>query len=258
MFRKAIVAAALLIAFAALEPAAAQRARAGMLSCDVSGGIGFIIGSQRQAGLHVLAGRRRSAGGLSRHDFAVRPRYRRHRRRQHGVGGVLRVRRSAARVRWRATISAPPARRPSRSGSAPTCWSADRTGRLRCSRSRSADRSGSISRSASPSCSCASAADINSKLVIVQRPPRFGRPFSLRGRPARASRPRRAQTPQCAPPRRAPRSGPTAPEWPAVNCVISTMRASLVFIARSLATHLAGSQYWTRGSLMPAVTSMCG
>ena len=48
MFRKAIVAAALLIAFAALEPAAAQRARTGMLNCDVSGGIGFIIGSQRR------------------------------------------------------------------------------------------------------------------------------------------------------------------------------------------------------------------
>ena len=47
MFRKAIAAAALLLAFAALEPAAAQRVRTGMLNCDVSGGIGFIIGSQR-------------------------------------------------------------------------------------------------------------------------------------------------------------------------------------------------------------------
>jgi hypothetical protein len=47
MFRKAIVAAALLLAFAALEPAAAQRARTGVLNCDVSGGIGLIIGSQR-------------------------------------------------------------------------------------------------------------------------------------------------------------------------------------------------------------------
>lgn len=47
MFRKAIAAGALVLAFAALEPAAAQRVRAGMLSCDVSGGIGFIIGSQR-------------------------------------------------------------------------------------------------------------------------------------------------------------------------------------------------------------------
>jgi hypothetical protein len=47
MFRKAIAAAALLLAFAALEPAAAQRARTGVLSCDVSAGFGFIIGSQR-------------------------------------------------------------------------------------------------------------------------------------------------------------------------------------------------------------------
>ena len=47
MFRKAIAAAALLLAFAALEPAAAQRARTGVLNCDVSAGIGFIIGSQR-------------------------------------------------------------------------------------------------------------------------------------------------------------------------------------------------------------------
>ena len=47
MFRKAIAAAALLLAFAALDPAAAQRARTGVLSCDVSAGFGFIIGSQR-------------------------------------------------------------------------------------------------------------------------------------------------------------------------------------------------------------------
>jgi Protein of unknown function (DUF992) len=47
MFRKAIAAAALLLAFAALEPAAAQRVRVGMLNCDVSAGFGFIIGSQR-------------------------------------------------------------------------------------------------------------------------------------------------------------------------------------------------------------------
>jgi hypothetical protein len=49
MFRKTIAAAALLLAAsAALEPAAAQRARTGVLSCDVSAGIGFIIGSQRR------------------------------------------------------------------------------------------------------------------------------------------------------------------------------------------------------------------
>jgi Protein of unknown function (DUF992) len=47
MFRKAIAAATLLFAFAAVDPAAAQRVRTGVLNCDVSGGIGFIIGSQR-------------------------------------------------------------------------------------------------------------------------------------------------------------------------------------------------------------------
>src|SRR5262245_33453777 len=47
MLRKAITVAALLVALAALEPAAAQRTRTGVLNCDVSGGIGFIIGSQR-------------------------------------------------------------------------------------------------------------------------------------------------------------------------------------------------------------------
>ena len=49
MFRKTIAAAAVLLALAALEPASAQpRTRAGVLGCDVSGGIGLIIGSQRR------------------------------------------------------------------------------------------------------------------------------------------------------------------------------------------------------------------
>jgi len=49
MYRKMIAAVALLATFAALEPAAAQqRARTGVLGCDVSGGVGFIIGSQRR------------------------------------------------------------------------------------------------------------------------------------------------------------------------------------------------------------------
>jgi Protein of unknown function (DUF992) len=47
MHRKIIAVVALLVAFAAFDPAAAQRLRTGMLSCDVSGGFGFIIGSQR-------------------------------------------------------------------------------------------------------------------------------------------------------------------------------------------------------------------
>ncbi len=47
MYRKVIAAATLLMAFAAFDPAAAQRIRAGVLNCDVSAGFGFIIGSQR-------------------------------------------------------------------------------------------------------------------------------------------------------------------------------------------------------------------
>lgn len=46
MVRK-MMAAAILVALAAFDPASAQRIRAGVLSCDVSAGIGFIIGSQR-------------------------------------------------------------------------------------------------------------------------------------------------------------------------------------------------------------------
>jgi hypothetical protein len=47
MHRKVIGAVALALAVVSLEPAAAQRLRAGMLDCDVSGGFGWIIGSQK-------------------------------------------------------------------------------------------------------------------------------------------------------------------------------------------------------------------
>ena len=40
--------------------------------------------------------------------------------------------------------------------------------------------------------------------------------------------------------------------------VTSKTRATFVCRARILATQFAGSQYWTQGSLMLAVTSMCG
>jgi hypothetical protein len=48
MLRHAIGAAALALAVASAEPAAAQRIKAGLLTCDVSGGIGLIIASQKQ------------------------------------------------------------------------------------------------------------------------------------------------------------------------------------------------------------------
>lgn len=47
MFRHAVGVAALALLVASADPAAAQRVRAGVLTCDVSAGIGFIIGSQK-------------------------------------------------------------------------------------------------------------------------------------------------------------------------------------------------------------------
>ena len=47
MLRYAIGAAAFALAVGSIDPAAAQRVKAGVLTCDVSAGIGFIIGSQK-------------------------------------------------------------------------------------------------------------------------------------------------------------------------------------------------------------------
>jgi hypothetical protein len=48
MLRHVVGAAVLALAVASAEPAAAQRIKAGLLTCDVSGGIGLIIASQKQ------------------------------------------------------------------------------------------------------------------------------------------------------------------------------------------------------------------
>jgi hypothetical protein len=47
MFRYAVGAAALTLVVAFAEPAAAQRVRAGVLTCDISTGMSFIVGSQK-------------------------------------------------------------------------------------------------------------------------------------------------------------------------------------------------------------------
>src|SRR5947208_17073195 len=47
MFRYAVGAAALVLAVTCAEPAAARRVRAGVLTCDISAGMSFIIGSQK-------------------------------------------------------------------------------------------------------------------------------------------------------------------------------------------------------------------
>src|SRR5258707_14981192 len=47
MLRYAIGAAAFALAVGSVDPAGAQRVKAGLLTCDVSAGGGFIIGSQK-------------------------------------------------------------------------------------------------------------------------------------------------------------------------------------------------------------------
>src|SRR5260370_39159839 len=53
MLRHAVGAAALALAVASADPAAAQRVRAGVLTCDISAGIGFILGAQEAGGCPV-------------------------------------------------------------------------------------------------------------------------------------------------------------------------------------------------------------
>jgi len=48
MLRYAIGTAALVLAVTSADPAAPQRIRAGLLTCDVSGGVGLLVGSQKQ------------------------------------------------------------------------------------------------------------------------------------------------------------------------------------------------------------------
>ena len=48
MIRHFVAASALLLAVGATQPASAQRIKAGILTCDVSAGLGFIIGSRKE------------------------------------------------------------------------------------------------------------------------------------------------------------------------------------------------------------------
>jgi hypothetical protein len=54
MLRHAMGAAVVALALGASDPAAAQRIRAGVLTCDVSGGIGFIIGSSKRVNCNYM------------------------------------------------------------------------------------------------------------------------------------------------------------------------------------------------------------
>ena len=144
------------------RPAQAQRPvweQTGTLNCDVSAGIGFIVGSQRAGELPVHAELSGPARAVCRDHHQGRPRHRRDRRRPAGLGGAhvddapaRRARRLlCGRVR-RGDALGRGARRQS-------CWSAATTARSRCSRSRCRARSASTSRPASPRSRCNSCAD---------------------------------------------------------------------------------------------------
>jgi hypothetical protein len=65
MLNPAFGAAAIVLAMAAVEPAAAQQVRAGLLTCDVSAGIGLIITSRKQLSCAFEPDR----AGLMREDY---------------------------------------------------------------------------------------------------------------------------------------------------------------------------------------------
>ena len=151
MVRHALGAVAVALAVASADPAAAQQAKAGVLTCDVSAGIGLIIGSQKTVSCVFYARPAGPARRLCRGDDEIRARYRHHRRRRDGVGGVQQHHRPRPRASSPATMSGQAPKRASRSASEPMCWSAAPTARSRCSRSRCRATSGSISQSAWPS-----------------------------------------------------------------------------------------------------------
>jgi hypothetical protein len=65
MLRHAIGAVAIVLAVASAEPAAAQQVRAGLLTCDVSAGLGLIITSQKQLSCAFAPDR----SGIMREDY---------------------------------------------------------------------------------------------------------------------------------------------------------------------------------------------
>jgi hypothetical protein len=65
MLRYAIGAVAIVLGTALTEPAAAQQARAGLLTCDLSAGIGLIVTSQKQVSCSFAPDR----SGIAREDY---------------------------------------------------------------------------------------------------------------------------------------------------------------------------------------------
>ena len=89
MIRYAIGAAAFaLAACLRVDASGAQRVKAGVLTCDVSGGFGLIIGSQKSVSASSLPDRRGPREVYTGSITQVRSRYRRHRQRRHALGGV--------------------------------------------------------------------------------------------------------------------------------------------------------------------------
>jgi hypothetical protein len=94
-----IGASALALTTSVYSPAEAQdRTRVGVLDCDVSGGIGMIIGS-RKAMNCTFTRRPGAARGLYRLDRQIRARCRRNLGRTHGMGGLCADRRRSGRTR---------------------------------------------------------------------------------------------------------------------------------------------------------------
>ena len=99
MFRTVITSAALVLAALTGSAQAQERIQAGSLTCDVSAGIGLIIGSQRNVSCTFTPSVARADRVLHRHDLQARRRHRRHRGRRSWSGSSL-LRPTARLARW--------------------------------------------------------------------------------------------------------------------------------------------------------------
>ena len=108
MFRTVITAAALALAALSGSAQAQDRVQSGSLTCDVSAGIGLIIGSQRNVSCTFTPSTPGPDRVLHRHDLQARPRHRRDHRRRDGVARVRPDQPPGRRAR-RATTRAPSA-----------------------------------------------------------------------------------------------------------------------------------------------------
>ena len=263
------VIAALVVAYAGT--ADAQRVKAGVLTCDVSAGIGLIVGSQRRVACVFAPELPGPAGSLFRLDHQVRARYRCHQRRHDGVGGLAAGGGSPGFLAG--DYVGATATSPSRSVSGRTPGRRLRPDRRVAAGFSPRVRSVSISPSGSRTCNCVRRADLE-PVGRHDRSAGFGvrtasvAPYHRRRAAERTTAPRRhpGQSHRPATARVLPRGcrsmhaghveakawinatssrlakRPGTSRCPVRMLVTSTMRASFVLIARILATHFAGSQ----------------